>query len=388
MDFRFTPQQEEFRKEVRQFLEKELPDQDIPEDAWITSASLEFTGKLAKRGWIGMTWPKKYGGQERSYIDRLILAEELLRYGAPAAAHWFADRQVGPAIMAHGSEEQKTEFLPKIVRGELIFALGMSEPEAGSDLAAVQTRAVEDEEGYVINGQKVWTSAAHIADYVYLVVRTDPDVPKHKGISEFIVDLKAPGITIRPLVDAANGSHFNEVFFDNVRVPKAALIGKKNGGWYQIASQLDYERSGIERLMSNYPLLRDVFDYAKTTKRNGRLLCEEPSVRHRLAQIHIEFEVGRLLVYRVAWLLTQGHIPNYEAALAKVYCTEFEQRLANVATQIMGLYGQLSSGSKWARFGGRAARSYTYCPGYTIQGGTSEILRNIIAMRGLKLPSG
>lgn len=388
MDFRFTAEQEEFRKEVREFLEKELPVLSTPEDSWIISASTEFTRKMGEKGWIGMTWPKEYSGQGRSYIDRLILTEEMLRYGAPTAAHWFTDRQIGPAILAHGSEEQKKWFLPRIARGELVFSLGMSEPEAGSDLAAVRTKAIEDDKGFVLNGQKVWTSGAHIADYIYLVVRTDPEASKHKGISELIVDLKTPGITVRPLIDITGGSHFNEVFFDNARVPKTALIGQQNRGWYQIISQLDYERSGIERLMGNYPLLKDIFDYAKTTKRDGRLLCEEPDVRHKLAQLQVEFEVGRLLIYKVAWLLSLGLVPNYESALAKVYCTEFEQRLANVATQVLGLHGQLMVDSKWARLGGRVPRAYLYCPGYTIQGGTSEILRNIIARRGLGLPSG
>ncbi len=390
MDFRFTEEQEQFRKEVREFLEEELRQGsfEISDDAWLRGVSPEFSRKVAKRGWIGLTWPKEYGGQERSYLDRLIYTEEMLRYGAPVAAHWLSDRQVGPALIAHGGEEQKKEFLPKIVKAEIFVVVGMSEPEAGSDLASLQTRAVEKADGYVINGQKVWTSGAHWADYLYLVVRTDPDVPKHRGISEFIIDVKLPGITVNPLVDMTGGSHYNEVFFDDVRVPKSALIGQKNRGWYQIASQLDYERSGIERLMNNYPLFRNIVDYAKQTSLGGKPLARQPLIRHKLAELQVEFEVGRLLIYRVGWLLTKGQLPNYEAAMAKAYGTAFAQRLANAATLILGLYGQLMPGSKGAPFMGSAPLVYLRSPSYSIQGGTSEILRNIVATRGLGLPSG
>ncbi|MFQ5827389.1 MAG: acyl-CoA dehydrogenase family protein, partial [Dehalococcoidia bacterium] len=250
MDFKLTEEQERFRQEIRGFLEEEMKAgtfQPTP-DAWLEGFSPEFSRKIAQRGWIGLTWPRQYGGQERSYLDRLIYTEEVLRYGAPVCAHWPGDRQVGPSLIHYGTEEQRQEFLPQIIRGEMFFCLGMSEPEAGSDLASLRTRAEEKEDCFVINGQKVWTGSAHLADYVYLVVRTDPDVAKHKGISEFIVDMKTPGIEVRPLVDLVGMHHLNEVYFDNVRVPKSALIGQKNNGWYQIAAQLDYERSGMERL--------------------------------------------------------------------------------------------------------------------------------------------
>jgi alkylation response protein AidB-like acyl-CoA dehydrogenase len=250
-------------------------------------------------------------------------------------------------------------------------------------LASVQTTALEEGDWFVINGQKVWTTGAHLADFCYLVVRTDPNAPKkHRGISELIVDMKSPGITVRPLIDITGAHDLNEVFFDNVHVPKKMLIGQKNRGWYQIASQLDYERSGIERVMSNYPLFMDII---KLAKEKG--LGKDPLIRHKLTQLSIEFEVGRLLCYRVAWLLSQGIVPNYEAAMAKAFCTEFEQRLANVASQILGLYGQLMPGSEVSLLKGRVARAYLCSPAYTIQAGTSEILRNIVATRGLGLPS-
>jgi alkylation response protein AidB-like acyl-CoA dehydrogenase len=247
----------------------------------------------------------------------------------------------------------------------------------------LQTRALEEGDDFVLNGQKIWTSFAHLADYCYLVARTNPDVPKHKGISEFLVDMQTPGITIKPIVDMTGAHHFNEVFFDNVRIPKHCLVGEKDRGWYQIASQLDYERSGVERLMSNYPLMQAVMAHVQETGQDRSEI-----VRHRLAQLHIEFTMGKFLVYKVAWLLSGGRIPNAEAAAAKAYCTEFEQRLAQTACELFGGYGQLMPGSPRGHLHGRIARAYLYAPAYTIQGGTSTILRNIIAMRGLGLPPG
>src|SRR5215468_2125661 len=264
MDFRFTAEQEAFRQEIRAFVREALPEPPIiREDAWIIGFDRAFSKKLAARGWIGLTWPREYGGQGKSYLDRLILTEELLRHGAPVAAHWLGDRQMGPAILRYGTPEQKLKFLPGIISGDIVFCIGMSEPGAGSDLAGLQTKAVEDGDAYVLSGQKIWTSFAHLADYCYLVARTNPDVPKHKGISEFLVDMRTPGITIKPIVDMTGAHHFNEVFFEQDR------------GWYQIAAQLEYERSGIERLMSNYPLLEAIVRYVQETGQSRREL-----VRH------------------------------------------------------------------------------------------------------------
>ncbi|MEK7847852.1 MAG: acyl-CoA dehydrogenase family protein, partial [Chloroflexota bacterium] len=353
-------------------------------DSWIDGFDRECSRKVGARGWIGAVWPKAMGGRGWSFVDRLIITEELLRYGAPVAYHWMSDRQVGPCIIAYGSPEQKKEYLPRIIRGELAFALGMSEPDSGSDLASLRTRAVETADGFVISGQKVWTSGAHLADCIYLVARTDPDAPKHRGISEFIVDLKLPGITVNPIVDMMNSHHFNEVFFENVKVPKSALVGQRNRGWYQIVVQLDYERSGLERIMSTYPMFQMLLDYA----RQQPALYSRPEVRYKLIDLVVKHEVGRLLIYRVAWVLTQGRVPNYEAAMAKVYGTSYEQHLTHVATQVLGLSGQLLEGSRWAPLRGLASRSYLFAPGYSLRGGTSEILRNIIALRGLGLPAG
>jgi alkylation response protein AidB-like acyl-CoA dehydrogenase len=391
MDFCFTEEQEKFRQEVVQFLEDELKQGnfEVHCDAWMGGYSPEFSHKMGERGWIGLCWPKECYGQGKSYIDRMVLTEEIVRYGAPAAAHWFADRQMGPSIIRHGTAAQKEFYLPRIARGEIVFGIGMSEPEAGCDLASLRTKAVEDGDDYILNGQKVWTSGAHFIDYLYLIARTDPDVPKHKGISEFIVDMKLPGIEVRPLIDMTGGHHYNEVFLDNVRVPKSSLVGETNKGWYQIAQQLDYERSGVERLMTNYPLLQDLITYVKQTEYMEEPLAKRITIRNSIADLAVRYDVGRLLTYRVAWVLDQERLPTTEAALAKAYCTEFEQQLAHVATMIPGLYGQLRQGSKGIppAFRESPAESYLFSPGYTIQGGTSEILRNIVAMRGMELPS-
>ena len=389
MDFRLSGEQEKFRQEVRSFLEDEIK-QGLWEptcDAWIMAHNPEFTKRVSKKGWIGLTWPREYGGHARSFVDRLILAEEMLRYGAPAASHWFADRQIGGAIVHYGTDEQKKELLPLILRGEAYVGLGMSEPEAGSDLASLRTRAVEDGDNYVIDGQKVWTSGGSHMNWIYLLARTDPAAPKHRGISEFFFPTNLPGITIRPIEDITGGVHFNEVFFDGVRAPKKSLIGEKNKGFYQVLNQLDYERSGMERLMGNYPLFSVLLQYARETKRNGKPLTADPLIRSKLAQLQIEFEIGRLHMYRIAMVMDSGRAPNWESAMSKAYGTAFEQRLAGTAIEILGLYGQLSPQSKWVPMRGIAYHSYLSSKGYSLQAGTSEILKNILAQRRLELPS-
>ncbi len=388
MDFEFTEEQKKFRQEVRDFLEEEIREGSFKPmcDAWIQGYSLEFTKKVAQRGWIGLTWPKQYGGQGRSNIDRFILTEEMLRYGAPAACHWFADRQIGRAIIAFGTDEQKREILPKILMGEAYVGLGMSEPEAGSDLASLQTRAIEEGDYFIIDGQKMWTSCARFMNYIYLVARTDPQAPKHRGISEFVIEANLPGITIRPTIDITGSEAWGEVFYDAVKVPKKCLIGEKNRGFYQILNQLDYERAGLDRLMGNYPLFDAIIQFTKETRRNDKPLSQDTLIRQKLAQLQIEFEIGRLLTYRVALVMDEGRSPNWEAAMAKTYCTAFEQRLANTSIEILGLYGQLVAESKWAPIFGMAPHSYLGSKGYSLQGGTSEILRNVVALRGLGLP--
>lgn len=389
MDFTFTVEQQSFRQEVRVFLEDEIRKGTFRPmcDGWIQGFSREFTKKVAAKGWLGITWPKEYGGLGRSQVDRLILTEEMLHYGAPAACHWFAERQIGRALYTYGSEEQKQELLPKILRGEACIGLGMSEPEAGSDLAALKTKAVEDGDFYTINGQKMWTSCARYMTHLYLVARTDPAAPKQKGISEFVIDCTLPGITIRPIIDITGSEAWGEVFFDNVRVPKKYLIGEKNRGFYQILNQLDYERSGMERLMGNYPLFEALIKFCKETKRHGKPISEDPLIRSRLAQLEVEFEVGRMLLYRVVQVMEKGKAPNIETAIAKPFCTTWEQHLASLATDILGLYGQLWKESEYAPLLGMAPHSFLASKGYSLQAGTNEILKGIVATRGLGMPS-
>jgi alkylation response protein AidB-like acyl-CoA dehydrogenase len=382
MDPRPTPEQVRLREEVRAFLSADPAPalRPFPEDGWIAGFDPAFSRRLAARGWIGLTWPKRYGGSERSYLDRLILTEELLLAGAPVAAHWFGDRQIGPSLLAHGTEAQRERFLPRIAAADVTFCIGMSEPDAGSDLAALRTRARLDRDHFVISGQKIWTSFAEHADYCYLVARTDPEAPQHRGISELLVPMSLPGITVRPIRDMVGEEHFGEVFFDEVRVPSDALIGELHRGFYQIMQQLDYERSGIERLISNYPLWRDVKRLAAE-----RGMLGDPLLRQEIAAIEIAFFAGRLLIYQVAAVLSEGRIPNRESAVAKCFCTSLEQRIAALSARIVGPASQLRDSRAPLR--GRAARALLYAPAYTIQGGTSEILRNIIAQRGLGLPA-
>ncbi len=389
MNFDFTDEQKRFREDVRDFLKSELEKGSFEPklNACVDGFSQEFSKKMSKRGWIGLTWPKEYGGKGLGYVDRAILLEEMIKAQAPIAFHFVAERQVGPALIHFGSEDLKKEFLPKILNAEISFCLLFSEPDAGSDLASVKTTALSEGEFYVVNGQKVWTTGGHLTDFGWLLAKTnlDPALPKHKTLSEFILDMRTSGVTVQPLINMAGVHSFNEVFLDDVKIHKDYLVGKKDNGFQQIMEQVVYERAGIERLLQNYPVKEILLDYVKTKKRNGRYLWDDPVVRNLIASLEIEFNIGRLLCYKVAWEIDQGKIPNYEASVCKVFCTQYEKKLSDVATQIMGLYGQLLPGSRYAPYEGIAAESYLWSPSYTLQGGTVEVLKNIIALRGLKL---
>ena len=395
MNFTFTPQQQAFRQEVRQFLERELPAvwQKMEEGLSLDkfwAILRQYSRNLGKKGWLTMSWPKEYGGQSRSAIEQLIFCEETAYRRVPVGGS-IAVGVVGPTVMLFGSEEQKQDYLPRIANGEIDFCLCYSEPGAGSDLAAIQTQAVEDGDYYLINGQKIFTSLAHVAEYGWLGARTDSDVPKHKGISLFIVDMKTPGITVRPLIDMMGDHTFNEVFFDEVRVPKANLVGEKNRGWYQLAVALDLERSpnfSFFPVAQVYPVLDDLTRFVKETQQNGQPLSKNFMVRRKLAEMWIEFEVGRMLAYRIGWMLDKGIVANYEASIAKLYATELHQRVAHVGMEILGLYSQLAPRSKWTPLQGRIERNCLWAVSATIGAGTSEIQRTIIAIRGLGLPRG
>ncbi|MFQ5987763.1 MAG: acyl-CoA dehydrogenase family protein [Dehalococcoidia bacterium] len=394
MDFRFSAEEEAFRREVREFLDREIPERwrelgyglwEETDESWaITKA---WNRKLGEKGWLAPSWPKEYGGQARSLIEQLILDEEMAYHGTPTGIETVMTiGWVCPTIMIFGTEEQKRDYLPQAAKGDIVFCLGYSEPGAGSDLAGLQTRAVEDGDVYVINGQKIFTSVAHRADYCWLAARTDPDAPKHKGISIFVVDMKTPGITVRPLINMLGFHSFNEIFFDDVRIPNENLVGEKDRGWYQLAVALDFERSGVGMPAGARRTLEELVEYCKETQCNGEPLAKDPVIRHKLSERAVEIEVNRLICYRITWMQSKGIIANYEASMGKLFSSELLHRLANTGMQILGLHGQLDRGSKWAPLRGKIARAYLSSHSIGIGGGTSEIQRNIIAMRGLGLP--
>ncbi len=393
MDFRFTPEQEALRAELREFLRRELPpDWQVRNDREELSPeefafSQQFARKLGERGWLTMAWPTEYGGRNATHIEQTIFAEEMAYAGAPLG-FGFGTQLVGPTLMVWGTEEQKRRFLPPIARAEVFWCQGFSEPGAGSDLASLQTRAERQGDDYIINGQKIWTSEGQYADWMILLARTDPNAPKHRGISYFLVDMKSPGITITPLINLMGTHAFNQVYFDNVRVPAANRVGEENRGWYVATTTLDFERTGISRVIWALRQFEELVELVRERAGRGETWARRPALRFKLAELRIEFEIARLLCYRVAWLQTKGAIPNYESSMAKMFGSELNQRFGATAINVLGLAGQLEPGSRWAPLQGRIERTYMAGVSYTIAGGTSEIQRNIIAQRGLGLPRG
>jgi alkylation response protein AidB-like acyl-CoA dehydrogenase len=394
MDFRFGPDDEEFRKELRCWLQENVPPDwegvflEEDEEAWQVGRA--FVKKLAAKGWVAPAWPREYGGMEASPALQLVYNEEMGYHRAPIGSIVQAVGYIGPAILFFGTAEQKRQHLPPIIAGETVWCQGFSEPEAGSDLASLRTRAVRDGDDYVINGDKIWTSNAHRSDWCILLARTDPAARKHKGISFFLVNMKEPGITIQPIINMANVHSFNQVFFEDVRVPSSALLGQENEGWYIAAMALDFERSSLVAAAVSMAKrnLDDLVCYCEETEVKGRRLLDDPLVRHKLAEMAIEVEVGKYLVYRVVSLQARREPGSIEAAVCKLYNTEMDVRVASAGIEILGLYGQLQRDSKWAPFMGRFSKSYLYAIAMLVGGGTSEIQRNIIAMRGLGLPRG
>lgn len=388
MDFGDTEEQAAFRHEVRSFLRAELPERfrntriETEELVTMFDTLAEWRGKLAKKGWIAPAWPKEYGGAGLSVMEQFIMNEEFAEMRAPSVGG-MGVAMLGPTLIVHGSEEQKKEHLGRILSGEVMWCQGFSEPEAGSDLASLRTRAVKDGDDYVINGQKIWTSYAKYAHWMFLLARTDFEAPKHKGISYLLVDMKSPGVDVRPLPDMAGGAIFNEVFFDNVRVPKRNLVGEENRGWYIAATTLDFERSNIGSAVAARLTVEDMIKLAKTGGRASPL-ARNPALRYELADRRIEAEVARMMSFRIATMQARGLIPNYEASMAKTYASELSQRIANTGVKLLGLYGALRG--KEAPEEGRFSRAYLATVGSTIAAGTSEIQRNIIATRGLGLP--
>jgi len=364
MDFSWSEAQLALRAEARAFALDAVDRFGRHNDSWINGYSKELARELGARGWIGMTWPIEFGGGGRPNIDRLIVGEELISAGAPIAAMWFADRQLGPSLIAHGTAAQQAEFLPPILSGDATWCIGMSEPEAGSDLASLRTTAERDADQWLINGQKIWTSFGAAADACYLICRTGHGASPHHGISEIVVAMDTPGIEVRPIHDMTTNRHFCEVFFSDVRVPLANLVGTEGGAFRQTMRQLEHERGGIDRLVSNHALYRIARERADTA---------DPRVRQAIGRLETGYRLGRILVIREAL----GQAPAGFSAATKCFCTEHEQAVAEFVAATLGPDTML-----WDA----VTRGISYAPAYTIMGGTSDVMRNIIGERVLGLP--
>ena len=393
MDLRDSEEQAAFRKEVASFISDEAPKakkgvSGVAALAGSWEASQGWFQKLADKGWIAPAWPEEYGGAGLSVMKQFVLNEEMALRSAPRPGHLVIGLGMGgPTIISHGTEEQKREFLPSIIRDRDIWCQGFSEPESGSDLASIKTRAVRDGDDWVINGQKIWTSFAHQAVWMIMIARTDPDAPKHKGMSYFVVDMKSPGITVRPITDMGNGQLFNEVFFDNVRVPARNMVGEENRGWYVATTTLDHERSAIGSTTGLKQQVEAMIVFAQEhIEDHTSSLRKNPMLRYELADRMIETEMARMLSYRVISMQNRGEVPNHEASMLKLYSSELQQRIAATYLHLLGLYGLLGSGSPLAPANGRHGSAYVSAVSATIAGGTSEIQRGIIATRGLGLP--
>ncbi|WP_223446229.1 acyl-CoA dehydrogenase family protein [Pseudomonas sp. BF-R-19] len=342
-----------------------------------TGFDREFSRELGARGWIGMTWPKQYGGHERTGLERYVVVEELLAAGAPLGAHWFGDRQSGPLLLRLGTEAQRQRFLPMIARGEAAFCIGLSEPDAGSDLASLRSRATRVDGGWRLNGRKIWTTNAQVCDFMIGLFRTEgsAEVEKHKGLSQFLIDMRSSGIEVRPIVDLTGEAHFNEVMFDNVFVPGDALVGSEGNGWAQASGELAFERSQPDRYMSCFPLLSAALDP----------ICQQGQV-DRLAARRIGDAVAELVVLRemslsIVGQLASGHSPAQEAALLKDLGNSYEQRMPELVRELTDASAVMTRGDRLSEL--QAFLTQTV-PTFSLRGGTREILRGIIA-KGLGL---
>ena len=364
------------RSEVRAFLAQELGEGRFVPHLGHAQFDIEFSRRVGARGWIGMTWPKRYGGNERSFLERFVVTEEMLAVAAPCAAHWFGDRQVGPAFLRYGTEEQRQRFLPAIVRGESPFAIGMSEPNSGSDLASVRTRAEQVEGGWRVTGQKVWTSWAHKAEHFFCLCRTSAEDDRHKGLSQLIVDLHAPGVTVRPIRFMNGAHHFNEVFLDDVFVPDEMVLGEIGSGWRQVTSELALERSGPERYMTTFPL------FVELIRRLGK--SEDRRARQTIGQLTARFYALRRMSLAIAFEFSRaesrGSLRDLgtEASLVKDIGTFFERDITEAARLLVEIEPRPDADDTFERY--LAECIYT-TPVGTIRGGTTQVLRSIIARR-------
>jgi alkylation response protein AidB-like acyl-CoA dehydrogenase len=397
MDLTLTPAEENFRDECQAWLDAHVPREwhdSAFREALTPAEEISFLRSwqhtLYDGGWIGLGWPRDYGGRGATLMEQVIFDQEMARAKAPPLINVLGIIIAGPTLMVHGTEAQKRRFLPKILNAEEIWCQGFSEPNAGSDLASLATRASLDGDEFVVNGQKIWTSYGHIAQYCLLLARTDPSLPKHKGISAMIVDMQSPGITVRPLRQITGDAEFNEVFFDNVRVPRANLVGEINDGWNVAITILMFERLNTASLLEIQTkiALDELIDTARRTLRNGRPATEDAIIRQKLAQIYTDVEILRLSTYRSITRFQCGQRPGPEGSIDKLFWSETTQRLFEVGMEILGPQGQLVKGSKWTVNSGHWSYQFLRSRGDTIAGGTSEILRNIIAERVLGLPKG
>lgn len=388
MDFRLEPHEERLRKQVCDFLTAELGGGHNADPAPMPPGYMparEFELKLGAKGWLGISWPVEYGGGGRPVSEQFIVEEEIALHGGPASDA-IARIIVAPIMLAAGSEEQKREYLPQLARGEITFCLGYTEPESGSDLASLQTRAVREGDDYVINGRKVFTSGAESSEYCWLAARTGTDSTKHGGVSVFIVPMDSPGVEVRPLINLLNETWFNEVSFENVRVQVPDRVGQENAGWQVLTSALGVERITIYRPFLHWRAVLALIRHARATA-NGSRRWDESPVRQTLAQLALDFEIARLLLQRAIQMHGEGVDYRAQAAMCKVFNTELAQRIYAAGIGVLGSHGYLL-GSHLAAWDGAIAHGYLSAAQDTIGAGTSEVQREIIALRGLGLPRG
>ncbi len=388
MDLNLSPSEEAFRREFVAWLRANLSDEWRERalrgqpTAQLLEARRVWERTLGAGGWLGVSWPEEYGGRGATAMEHVIYLEELFRAGAPDSLNTLGLNLVGPTIIEVGTDEQKRRFLPPMLRGEAVWCQGFSEPNAGSDLAGLQTRADRDGDDWVVNGQKIWSSGAQYSDWCALLARTDQQAPKHKGLSFLLVDMRSPGITVRPIKQISGDAEFNEIFFDNVRVPDDQILGEVNGGWFVANRMLAYERGVItmEMLAGYQRLWEDLRDYARASRRGGMLLIDVPSVRDRLARSYVDIQLMRFVNLRYISRYMRGLPPGAETSYMKLYWVKTEQGLSDLSLSLAGPAG-LAMGGEWLRlyFMSRAASIY---------GGTEDIQRNIIAERVFGLPRG
>jgi alkylation response protein AidB-like acyl-CoA dehydrogenase len=395
MDLSFSPDEERFRERVQKFLRENLPPGwaqagagSRPAGMTVTEFLKDWQHRLFDNGFLGMAWPKEYGGQGASQLEMAIFNEEVARFRAPGPLNVLGLTMAGPTIITHGTDEQKTRFLSKILSCEEIWCQGFSEPNSGSDMAAARTRAELQGDEFVVNGQKVWTTLAHIADWCMLLVRTDPDAPKHRGLSYLLVDMHSPGITVKPLRQMTGESEFNEMYFDEVRVPRANLLGPLNEGWRVATTTLMNERgtSALASVMRYRIVFDEIADLARATIRDGRPATEDPVVRQQMAQFYVELEMMRFTAYRTFSKILRGGNPGPEGSISKIAWSELNQRMMEFVMGLEGPASQLMRESPHAVQKGRWQHHFLRSRANTIEAGTSEIQRNIIAERVLGLP--